>query len=396
MARPEVVLKKGREKSVLRRHPWIFSGAVARVEGQPQGGAVVDVRDSGGNWLARGLINQESQIVVRLLTWEDEPLDGAFWRRRLERALAGRKSLENNSTTDAYRLVHAESDGLPGLTVDRYGAHLVVQFLALGAEARREELLAALAELCEPHSIYERSDVDVRQKEGLKQRVGLAWGSEPAEQVEIVENGHRFLVDLRAGQKTGFYLDQRENRALLPPFCAGKEVLDGFSYSGAFSIYAASAPAAHVTLVDSSGGALEMGRLNLALAGVDARACELVEGDVFGVLRGYRAQERHFDVVVLDPPKLAPTARSVKRASRAYKDVNLLAFQLLRPGGVLFTSSCSGLVSADLFQKIVFGAALDAGREAQIIGYLSQAADHPVALTFPEGTYLKGLICRVW
>jgi 23S rRNA (cytosine1962-C5)-methyltransferase len=242
--------------------------------------------------------------------------------------------------------------------------------------------------------VYERSDVDVREKEGLEQRVGLLWGEEPPEEIEIVENGRRFLVDVRQGHKTGFYLDQRENRARLPSFCAGAEVLDAFSYVGGFSVYAAG-EAESVTLVDSSTPALDLARRNLALNGLDT-GIEYVEGSVFSVLRGYRAQERQFDVVILDPPKFAHSGREVERASRAYKDVNLLAFQLLRPGGVLFTFSCSGVVSADLFQKIVFGAALDAGRDAQIVGYLAQGADHPVALTFPEGAYLKGLICRVW
>jgi 23S rRNA (cytosine1962-C5)-methyltransferase len=236
----------------------------------------------------------------------------------------------------------------------------------------------------------------VREKEGLAQRAGLLWGEEPPQEIEIVENGRRFLVDVRRGHKTGFYLDQRENRARLPAFCAGAEVLDAFSYVGGFSVYAAASGAKAVTLVDESAPALELARRNLALNGLEGAEAEFVEGNVFSVLRGYRAEERRFDVVVLDPPKFAHSGREVERAARAYKDVNLLAFQLMRPGGVLFTFSCSGAVSADLFQKIVFGAALDAGRDAQIIGHLAQGADHPVALTFPEGAYLKGLICRVW
>ena len=393
----EVWLKKGRGRSVQRRHPWVFSGAIGRIEGEPADGDVVEVRDVGGNWLARGTLNRRSQIAVRLLTWDpDEPIDRAFWRRRLKRAVLGREALTRDVSTTVYRLVHAESDGLPGLVVDRYGDFLAVQFLALGVERRREEILAVLSDLLAPQGIYERSDVEVREKEGLPQQAGPVWGEEPPPRLEVLENGRRFWVDLRAGQKTGFYLDQRENRARLLAFCTGAEVLDAFSYSGAFGVYATLGGAARVTFVDTSGPALELARRNLALNGQDADAHEFVEGNVFSVLRGYRAQDRRFDAVVLDPPKFAPSGRDVRRATRAYKDVNLLALQLLRPGGVLFSTSCSGAVSADLFQKILFGAALDAGREVQIIGHLHQGADHPVALTFPQGAYLKGLICRVW
>jgi 23S rRNA (cytosine1962-C5)-methyltransferase len=404
-----VVLKRNRAKPVLQRHPWVFSGAIERVEGETADGDVVEVHDAGRNWLARGTLNRRSQIAVRLLSWhQDEIVDLAFWRRRLERAIAARQALAADPTTTAYRLVHAESDYLPGLIVDRYGEWVVAQFLTLGVERRKEDLVGLLVDLVGGvQGVYERSDVDVRAREGLEQRTGPLWGEEPPELVEILENGHRFLVDVRRGHKTGFYLDQRENRARLPAFCGGAEVLDAFAYTGGFAAYAASggpstglrAGAAQITLVESSAPALDLARRHVgyvALDGAERRSIECVEGDVFSVLRGYRAQGRRFDVVVLDPPKFAHSEREVRRATRAYKDVNLLAFQLLRPGGVLFTFSCSGAVSADLFQKIVFGAAVDAEREAQIIGYLAQGADHPVALTFPEGAYLKGLVCRVW
>lgn len=393
-----VVLKRNRAKPVLQRHPWVFSGAIQRVEGDVADGDVVDVRDVGGNWLARGTLNRRSQIVVRLLTWrQDEPVDLAFWQRRLERAIAARQALADDLTTTAHRLVHAESDYLPGLIVDRYGEWLVVQFLTLGVERWKELLVDLLVTLVDGvRGVYERSDVDVRAKEGLPQRTGPLWGEEPPELVEVLENGHRFLVDVRQGHKTGFYLDQRENRARLPAFCDGAEVLDVFAYTGGFGVYAMGGGASQVTLVESSAPALDLARRNLVLNGLDRRGAEYVEGDVFSVLRGYRAQGRRFDVAVLDPPKFAHSERDVERAARAYKDVDLLAFRLLRPGGVLFTFSCSGAVSADLFQKIVFGAAVDAERDAQIVGYLAQGADHPVALTFPQGAYLKGLICRVW
>jgi len=393
-----IVLKRNRARPVLQRHPWIFSGAIERIEGEVADGDVVEVRDAGRNWLARGYLNRRSQIAVRLLTWrQDEPVDRAFWRRRLERAVAARQVLADDPATTAYRLVHAESDYLPGLIVDRYGEWLVIQFLTLGAERRRDDLVGLLVSLLDGvRGVYERSDVEVRAKEGLGQRAGPLWGEEPPEMVEVLENGHRFLVDVRQGHKTGFYLDQRGNRAWLSAFCAGAEVLDAFAYTGAFGVYAAADGATGVTLVESSAPALDLARRNFVLNGFEHRSVDYVEGDVFSVLRGYRAQGRRFDIVVLDPPKFARSEREVERAARAYKDVNLLAFQLLRPGGVLFTCSCSGAVPADLFQKIVFGAAVDAEREAQIIGYLAQGADHPVALTFPEGAYLKGLICRVW
>jgi 23S rRNA (cytosine1962-C5)-methyltransferase len=391
-----VILKRNRAKPVLQHHPWIFSGAIERVEGDAADGDVVDVRDAGRNWLARGTLNRRSQIAVRLLTrQQDEAVDRAFWRRRLAQAIAARRTLADAPTTTAYRLVHAESDYLPGLVVDRYGEWVVVQFLTLGVERRRDEIVAALVDLLAPRGVYERSDAEVRAKEGLAQRVGLLWGEEPTELVEVFEDGRRFLVDVRHGHKTGFYLDQRENRARLPAFCRGAEVLDAFAYTGAFGVCAALGGASQVTLVESSAPALGLARRHLALNGLEHHSVECVEGDVFSVLRGYRAQGRRFDVVVLDPPKFAHSEREVRRAARAYKDVNLLAFRLLRPGGVLFTFSCSGAVSADLFQKVVFGAAVDAQREAQIIGVLAQGADHPVALTFPEGAYLKGLICRV-
>jgi 23S rRNA (cytosine1962-C5)-methyltransferase len=392
-----VLLKRNRAKPVLNHHPWVFSGAVERVEGDVDDGDVVEVRDAGHNWLARGYINRRSQIVVRLLTWQqDEPVDREFWRLRLERAIAARQSLVDEPHTTAYRLVHAESDYVPGLIVDRYGNWLVVQALTLGIERWKDELVDLLVDSLDGvHGVYERSDVEVRAREGLEPRTGLLWGEEPPEVVEVLENGHRFLIDVRRGHKTGFYLDQRESRARLPAFCAGAELLDVFAYTGAFGVYAA-ASAARITLVESSAALLRAAESNFAVNGFEDRDVAYVEGDAFSVLRGYRAQGRRFDVVVLDPPKFAHNAREVKQASRAYKDVNLLACQLLRPGGVLVTCSCSGAISADLFQKIVFGATVDAAREAQIIGHLAQGSDHPVALTFPEGAYLKGLICRVW
>jgi 23S rRNA (cytosine1962-C5)-methyltransferase len=387
-----VVLKPGREKSVRNRHPWIFSGAIERVEGQ---GDLVRVVSSQGEYLATGTLNRRSQITVRLLTWDAaEEVDSAFWRRRLERAIAGRAQLAADTATNAYRLVHAEADGLPGLIVDRYGPWLVMQCLTAGMALRQAEIATLLAELLASAGIYARDDADVRLKEGLPLETGLLRGERPPDRVEIVEYGHRFLVDIKRGHKTGFYLDQRENRRRAAATCAGRETLNAFAYTGAFGVYAACAGARSVVNVDTSAEALALAKENLALNGCAPQ--EMVAGDVFQVLRRYRREGRSFDLVILDPPKFATSQAEVMDAARGYKDVNLSAMRLLRPGGMLVTFSCSGLVSADLFQKIVFGASVDAGRDVQIVERLAQGADHPVLLTFPESAYLKGFICRVW
>lgn len=391
-----ILLKPGREKSVLNRHPWVFSGAIAQVEGVPSPGAVVEVADAAGTFLARGAYSPRSQIRVRLCTWDiDEAVDRAFLRRRLQRARAGRAALERDPQTTAFRLVHAESDGLPGVIIDRYGPHLVLQLLSQGAEAWREDLVALLAEEFSPQGIYARDDTPVRALEGLPRRTGLLWGAEPPERVAVHEGGRPFLVDIRHGQKTGAYLDQRENRLRVAPFCAGQEVLDAFTGTGWFAVHAAGAGATAVLGFDSSDAALALAAENARLNGVEGRSA-WQEGEVFAVLRDIRAAGRTFDVVILDPPKFAPRQSQLLAATRGYKDINLLAMQLLRPGGFLATFSCSGLVNADLFQKIIFGASVDAGRDVQVIAHLSQGADHPVLLTFPEGAYLKGLLCRVW
>jgi 23S rRNA (cytosine1962-C5)-methyltransferase len=398
-----VILKRNREKPVRNRHPWIFSGAIQRIEGAVQDGDLVRVTDSQGQYLATGYLNRRSQIVVRLLTWEaSEQVDGAFWRRRLERALAGRTGLAGDPATTAYRLVHAEADGLPGLVVDRYGDWLVVQCLTLGMACRRDDLVSLLVDalrgaghgLAPPAGIYARDDADVRLKEGLPLETGLLWGKEPPERVQILEHGHHFLVDLKGGHKTGFYLDQRENRLRAAALCRDADVLNAFAFTGGFGVYAGRAGARSVVNVEASAEALALAEENLALNGCPPQ--EMVPGDVFQVLRGYRDQARTFDLVILDPPKFATSQSRLMDASRGYKDVNLLAMQLLRPGGLLVTFSCSGLVSADLFQKIVFGASVDAERDVQILQRLTQGPDHPVLLTFPESDYLKGLLCRVW
>jgi 23S rRNA (cytosine1962-C5)-methyltransferase len=390
---PTVILHPGKDKPVRQHHPWIFSGAIERVRGDPTPGELVDVADVRGEWLATGYFNPKSQIVVRLLTWQhSEEASIALWQRRLAAAAAARAGITDAT---AYRLAYAESDGLPGLIVDRYGDWLVVQFLTLGAEARRRELLGLLVELFAPAGIVDRSDASVRRQEGLPLRSELAWGEPPPADLEITEGGLRFAVDLLGGQKTGFYLDQRENRRIVGSHAAGRRVLNAFSFTGAFGVYALAAGAAHVTNVDSSVEALQGAEATLRLNGFDPdQQAEGIAGDVFQVLRVFRDEGRQFDLVILDPPKFARSKAELDGATRGYKDINLLGLKLLAPGGLLATFSCSGLVTPDLFQKIVFGASVDAGRNAQIIAKLGQGADHPILLSFPEGEYLKGLLCR--
>lgn len=387
-------LQAGKEKPVRNRHPWIFSGAIARLEGRPADGDIVDVLDQRGGFLARGYYNQHSQIRVRLLTWQTgQEITPDFFRELMARAISARHPL--TAETTACRLIHAESDLLPGLIVDRYADYLVLQSLTLGIERWKDDIVAALAELAPHTGIYERSDVDVRGKEGLVPALGVLRGQEPPDLVEILENGHRFQVDIKRGQKTGFYLDQRVNRARVAAYCAGREVLNAFSYTGAFAVYAAMAGARRVINLDSSAEALEQSKANLALNGLADRPVEHQVGDVFAVLREYRERGNRFGLIILDPPKFAYSRVQVESACRGYKDINWLAMQLLRPDGILCTFSCSGLVSPDLFQKVIFGASVDADRDAQILEKLSQTPDHPILLSFPEGEYLKGLICRV-
>ena len=388
----KIILKPNRDKPVRQKHPWIFSGAIERMDAASVDGEVVEVLTSQGEFLARGYLNRRSQITVRLLTWQaDEAVDEDFWARRLARAISWRVM----GDCEARRLVNAESDGLPGLIVDRYGEWLIVQALTLGIEGFKLIIAQQLNALLKPRGIYERSDVDVREKEGLAQASGGLTGEEPPERVEIEEGGQRYLVDVKRGHKTGFYLDQRENRQKIQAYVANADVLNLFAYTGGFAVAALRANAKSVVSVDSSADVLQLAQENVRLNGLPVSAGDFVEADVFSYLRKLRAEKRTFDMIIADPPKLAQTQGQIEKAARAYKDLNLVAMQLLRPGGTLITFSCSGLVTSELFQKIVFGAAVDAGRDVQIIERLSQSSDHPVLLSFPEGEYLKGLVCRV-
>lgn len=393
-----ITLKPGKDKPVHQRHPWIFSGAIDKIEpdasGQP--GEMVMVKSSKGEFLAWGYYNPHSQIAVRLLEWqESQPIDETWWRRKLREAIERRRELFNRSDTNAFRLVHAEGDWLPGLIVDKYGSFLVLQSLTAGIDKVKSIIVDELNQLLQPAGIYERGDVAARKLEGLPPANGPLAGDPPPDYLEIKENGFRFLVNVQHGQKTGFYLDQRENRKIVAGFARDKTVLDCFAYSGGFGVYAFAAGAKSVISIDSSTASLELLKKNYELNGFAAKDEELVRADVFQTLRTYRDEGRVFDIIILDPPKLAPTKAQVERAQRAYKDLNWMAMNVLAPNGILATFSCSSGVSAELFQNIVAWAALDAGREAQILTRMSQGEDHPVRLAFPESQYLKGLICRV-
>ena len=392
----KIILKPGREKSLLRRHPWVFSGAVATVEGNPGRGDTVRIVAQDGRFLATAAWNPDANIRGRVWDWDEATrIDEAFFHARLAAAIALRRRLQPRDALEAERLVHGESDGLPGLIVDRYADVAVIQVSSAGCERWRAAVIGALRELAGPRAIYERSDADVLELEGLPLRTGLVAGQLDSTVVEIREHGLRLNVDVATGHKTGYYLDQRDNRARVGSLCGGRDVLNCFSYTGGFTLQALAQGARTVVSVDSSAEALRRAREHVALNALPQAACEWIDADVFQCLRKFRDQGRTFDLVILDPPKFAPTAASAERAARGYKDINLLAFKLLRPGGLLATFSCSGGVPADLFRKIVAGAALDAGVDAQVVGQMHASSDHPVSLAFPEGEYLKGLLCSI-
>ena len=392
----KVILKPGREKSLLRRHPWVFSGAIARVEGSAKPGDTVNIVAQDGRFLALAAYNPASQISARVWDWgEGTRIDADFFRQRIATAMQMRAEMIDTAGRGGLRMVHGESDGLPGLIVDRYADVMVMQLSSAGCHRWREAITAALDQQTGARAIYERSDADVLELEGLEQRTGIVRGRLDPPQVEILENDARFLVDVARGHKTGFYLDQRDNRHLVGKLAAGREVLNCFCYTGAFTVHALMNGAKSVASVDSSADALQIAQEHVRMNGLPEDRCEWIEADVFQLLRRLRDQARQFDLIILDPPKFAPTSATAERAARGYKDINLLAFKLLRAGGLLATFSCSGGVSAELFRKIVAGAALDAGAQAQVIKQFHAAPDHPVSLAFPEGEYLKGLLCRV-
>ena len=389
-------LAKGREKSLLRRHPWVFSGAVTRVEGKANSGDTIDILDSHGKWLARGAYSPSSQIRARVWTFrQDEDIDIEFFVRRLQQAQSWRNWIAKRDGLDGYRLIAGESDGLPGITIDRFQNFLVLQLLSAGAEYQRAPLLAALQKCYPECAIWDRSDVAVRKKEGLELTQGHVIGAEPPALLPIQEHGMSLLVDIKQGHKTGFYLDQRDSRLAARKYAEGRKVLNCFSYTGAFAVSALMGGCEKVTNVDTSQDALDIARQNVELNNLDLSKAEFVREDVFQLLRKYRTEGVQFDMIVMDPPKFVENKSQLASACRGYKDINMLALQLLRPGGILLSFSCSGLLPTDLFQKILADAALDANREIQFVEQFRQAADHPVIGSYPEGLYLKGFACVV-
>ena len=389
-------LNPGREKSLLRRHVWIFSGAVADYPGEAAPGETVEVFDAKNNFLARAAYSPDSQLIARVWTFDrDEQIDEAFFARRIKAAVEYRHFLKLDDPKGGCRLINSEADGLPGLVVDRYAGVLVIQITSAGIEFHRDTIVKLLAEITGAASIYERSDVSVRAKEGLAERSGLLYGAQPPNPVIIEENGARFAVDVRYGQKSGFYFDQRCARAAVAAYADGRTVLNAFSYTGAFAVSALLAGAGHVINIDSSAPALKQAAHNLEMNKIKPERYENRTADVFTELRKLVEEGRRFDLVILDPPKFIESQKALVRGCRAYQDIARLGYRLLNPGGLLFNFSCSGLMTPELFQKITADAALDAGVRARLVRHLEQAPDHPVSLAVPEGFYLKGLVTRI-
>lgn len=394
---PSIKLKRGRDKSIGRKHPWIFSGAIESVRDVRSNGETVEIISADGKHLGYGSFSKESQISVRMLSFNpEETPDEIFIKKRIKEALNFRDSIVDKSSTNAYRLINAESDNLPGIIVDKYSDYLVCQFLSAGAEFWKNIVIDALIELTDPICIYERSDVDVRDKEGLVKSKGIIFGKLPDLPIEIIENGNKLLVDIVNGHKTGFYLDQRENRKIISDFARGRNILNCFSFTGGLSVYALKAGASKVINIDSSEEALSLAEKNLINNGFTNNQYENICEDVFKYLRKLRDSNQKYDLIILDPPKFAESVSQVEKASRGYKDINLLAMKLLNPNGILFTFSCSGHITRELFNKIISDAALDSGREVKIIKHLTQSPDHSISTNFPESLYLKGLVCNVY
>ena len=384
-------LKPGREKSVLNRHPWIFSGAIERIEGEPSAGSEVRILDHQGSFLARGYYSAAGDIRCRLLRWEDAPIDRPFLTGLIRQALALRQGFIGEDT-DAYRIIHGEGDGLPGLIVDRYGDILVMQISQAGFERRLQLLIDILVDELDPLAIYQRSEGAARQAEGLPAATGVVYGDFNSGAVRISESGWIFYVDIIHGQKTGFYLDQRENRKFLSQLVRGKTVLNGYAYTGAFAVAALSGGAGRVINVDSSAAALELARKNIRENGFETAEADFIAADMPTFLR---QTDELYDVIILDPPPFARHRKDVAAASRAYKDINLQAMKRLRRGGLLFTCSCSQHIAPDLLQKILFAAARDAGRNVRILAERGHPPDHPIHLFHPEGRYLHAFLLHV-
>jgi 23S rRNA (cytosine1962-C5)-methyltransferase len=392
-----VFLKKGREKSLHRKHQWIFSGAVHKISGSPVNGENVDILTHDGQKIGVGSLSMKSQIMVRVWSFDPhELINDEFFFHRFSRALQLRGVLEVPRKSNAFRLVNAESDGLPGLIVDQYQNFLVCQFLSAGTEFHKEAIVNQLIRVYQPDGIYERSDSDARLKEGLQKRCDTLYGALPDGLIKITEHGIHYMVDMIKGHKTGFYLDQRDNRLILGNLSQDRDILNCFSYTGGFGLSAMAGGANSVTNIDVSEGAMDLSIQNALLNGFDVSKVTGITGDVFQHLRNFRDLGSKFDLVILDPPKFAASASQLAKAARGYKDINLLAMKILKPGGLLFTFSCSGHMTPELFRKIISDAATDAGCGVYFEKNLQQSTDHPVLASFPESFYLKGYICRVW
>ncbi|HAS8246909.1 TPA: methyltransferase domain-containing protein [Vibrio vulnificus] len=392
-----IYLVKGREKSVVRRHPWIFSRGIDRVEGNPQLGETVDVYGHDGKWLVKAAYSPESQIRARVWSFEKQDINKAFFVKRIQDAQLLREDVIERDGLTGYRLIAAESDGMPGVTIDRYQNFFVCQLLSAGAEHQKQNIVDALIEVFPDCNVYERSDVSVRKKEGLQETTGVLHGEMPPKSVVIEENGVKISVDIIGGHKTGFYLDQRDSRQQAMKYVKDKEVLNCFSYTGGFGLYALKGGAKRVINADVSQPALDTAKFNAELNAFDIskKRAVFLNADVFKLLREYRDQGTKFDVVIMDPPKFAESKAQLNGACRGYKDINMLAMQILNPGGTLLTYSCSGLMDQVLFQKIIADAAVDAGRSVKFVERFEQAADHPTDTAYPEGFYLKGFACKV-
>ena len=391
-----VKLKKGTEKAVRQLHPWVFSGAIDQIKGNPENGDIIRVTDSNNDFLAYGFFNSKSRVAVRLLEWNLETeINESWWRRKIKIAVKHRDEL-NTEDTNTYRLIFSEADFLPGLIVDRYADFLSVQILTSGIENIKHIILDELQQLLSPKGIFDRSDASARAHEGMEASSGgILLGTEPPEFVSVKENGIFYQVNIAEGQKSGFYCDQRDNRKWVADHVKDKKVLDCFSYSGGFSLNAMAKGAKEVISVDSSAPALDTLKRNMEINDFNSIPHRLIQSDVNKQLRAFREVNEKFDVIILDPPKYAPSRSALTKASRAYKDLNRMAMLLLEEGGLLATYSCSGAVDIGMFKQIIAWAALDAGKEVQFIQQFSQPADHPVRSSFPEGEYLKGLLCCV-
>jgi 23S rRNA (cytosine1962-C5)-methyltransferase len=393
----DVLLKKGKEKAVLHRHPWVFSGAIERVNGKPENGDIVRLLNIQGGFMAYGFYNDQSRVALRLLEWDEAvTVDEDWFRNKVAIAVANRDSILKSGVTNTCRLIFSESDYLPGLIVDKYADHLAVQVLTSGIENVMPVIIDELQRILKPTSIFDKSDASSRLHEGLETTNTVLFGDPPPASVEVRENDIIYNINIAEGQKSGFYCDQRDNRHILALHVKGKKVLDCFCYTGGFTLNCLQQGAASVTAVDSSGLAIETLKENISLNKFDTESYTAIQSDVNKQLRVFKEEGEKFDVIVLDPPKYAPSRSALERASRAYKDLNRLAMLLLHDGGLLATYSCSGAMSMDTFKQVIAWAALDAGKQVQFIDQFCQPQDHPVRASFPEGEYLKGLLCRVF